>query len=123
MACGCTTTCGCVIQAGVGINVMQMGDTFIVSLATGVPASVADTDSVELDVTGGVLTANVLLDPASTAPVSIGPAGLRVDCCENEGFQNLFIQDDDPGPLDYPYLWIQYVGPNPDDFTMSVWIP
>ncbi len=31
---------------------------------------------------------------------------------------NLFIQQDDPGPLDFPYEWLEL---NPDDTIRRVW--
>jgi hypothetical protein len=58
MGCGCVGTCSCTIVAGDGLSVMRIGDKFIISL---------------------------VIDPASTAPITVGPAGIRVDCCEAGG--------------------------------------
>lgn len=45
---------------------------------------VEDTYSIDLTLTGNVLTGNVRIDPASTLPYSIGPAGIKLDCCDPE---------------------------------------
>lgn len=39
MACGCTQSCGCIIEAGPGVTVQRIGDTIIISAVAevGVP--------------------------------------------------------------------------------------
>jgi hypothetical protein len=49
--------------------------------ATGT-VGVADTDSVDLSLLNGVIRGNVILDPAGTNLLEIGPAGLMVDCAD-----------------------------------------
>lgn len=56
-----------VTTSGAGLRVDQLVD------------AVADTDSIDLTVTGGTLEADLILDPASTATVSVTASGLRVD--------------------------------------------
>lgn len=46
------------------------------------PFLVQDTNTVDLVISGNVLSANVRIDPASTVPYSIGPNGIKLDCCE-----------------------------------------
>lgn len=77
MACGCTSACGCDVQAGAGILVQRIGDTFIVSATgAGLITSVADTNCIDLDVTANVLTANIILDPDPSNQLTCGPNGL-----------------------------------------------
>jgi microcystin-dependent protein len=104
MACGCTSACGCdVIGDDVTAAVVRVGDTFTVSSIHPI-LDVADTDCIELDIDGSkILTASLILapgtsdggmqlectpdgleanievDPASTAIVSVSDQGLRVD--------------------------------------------
>src|SRR5688572_23874555 len=102
MACGCETACGCtVIGDGSTAEVVRDGDTFIVSAIHPI-LGVADTDCIELDVdedkiltatpvispddtsvilecTEDGFAASVRVDQASSAIVSEGPLGLRVD--------------------------------------------
>lgn len=47
----------------------------------GTAIAVQNTQSINLSLLSDVLTANFILDPASTAPVSVGPNGVRIDCC------------------------------------------
>lgn len=104
MSCGCDSPCGCNV-VGIGyIDVTREGDTFkvgvdmpikfvedtdCVALAvdeetrtlTAEPI-IADADgvaSVQLQCSEDGLIGDVIVDPASTAIVSTGPAGLRVD--------------------------------------------
>jgi hypothetical protein len=42
---------------------------------------VQDTDTMDLKFECGILSMNVRMDPASTIPWSIGPYGLKLDCC------------------------------------------
>lgn len=102
--CGCTSACGCDVQGdGTTASVVRQGDTFIVS-AIPLILEVADSDCIALgidddkvltaepildpdDVNDAVelvcgpngLRADLLLDEASTAIVTQGPGGLRVD--------------------------------------------
>lgn len=104
--CGCTSACGCnVIGDDVTASVVRTGDTFTVSAIHPI-VGVDDTDCIELDIDGSkILTAtprlasdvlvqdggvdlecttdgieaSLILDPASTAIVSVGTGGLRVD--------------------------------------------
>lgn len=119
-----------------------IGSTITVSYTGAVINSVAGTDCLGLDLTAGTLSGFLILDPdqspaveltcgenglsallnidgSSTAPISITDDGLKVDCCADPSPQNVFIQADDPGPLDYPYLWV-VTGPGPGDFTINV---
>lgn len=102
MACGCTSACGCdVVGDGTTAAVVRQGDKFIVSsirlieavestdcialevddekVLTATPILSSDPSSVELECTENGLAAHVVVDPASTAIVSEGPDGLRVD--------------------------------------------
>lgn len=102
MACGCTSACGCdVVGDGSTAAVVRQGDKFIVSsirpiegvdftdcialeiddekILTASPILSSDPSSVELECTENGLAAHVVVDPASTAIVSEGPDGLRVD--------------------------------------------
>lgn len=48
------------------------------------PILVQDTYTLDLGFNGaGALFGNVRIDPASTLPYSIGPNGIKLDCCEN----------------------------------------
>lgn len=105
MPCGCTSACGClVVGDGSTADVVRDGDTFIVSALLFID-SVIDTDCIDLTVTpdgelsadlvvadagdeeasvqmrctGNGIAGDVVLDPASTAPVSLTSDGLRVD--------------------------------------------
>lgn len=102
MPCGCQSACGCnIVGDGVTTSVVRVGDEFMVS-ATQVVAGLADTDcisltvdesgtlmatpiidpadhSVILECTGDGLAAEVRVDEASTAIVSVSADGLRVD--------------------------------------------
>lgn len=105
MACGCTSACGCnVIGDGTTAEVTRQGDTFTVSAIHPIKG-IADTDCIQLELDDDlVLTAtpvladagdeeasvqlrceeeglvgDVVIDPASTAPISLTPDGLRVD--------------------------------------------
>jgi microcystin-dependent protein len=101
MPCGCTSACGCNLVPGDNVTIDRLGDTFTIS-ATGAIVGVEDTDcidlvidvdkiltanpilspdpgSVDLECTPSGIAASVVVDPASTAIVSEGPSGLRVD--------------------------------------------
>jgi hypothetical protein len=104
MTCGCISACGCnVIGDGVTTSAVRVGDTITISAIQAV-AGVADTDCVQLaidgsqilraslvlepapqeggiqlDCTPAGLAATLLIDPASTAIVSVSEDGLRVD--------------------------------------------
>ena len=100
--CGCQQACGCtVIGDGVTTTAVTIGDTTTVS-AIQTFLGVSDTNCIDMVLAAGIVSANLLslssnsialacvpgglqatlrLDPASTAPVSITAAGLRVDCC------------------------------------------
>lgn len=102
MACGCNQACGCiVIGDSVTTTAVTVGNTTTVS-AIQTFLGVADTSCVNMTLAAGIVSANLTLlssnsialacvpgglqatlniDPASTAPVSITAAGLRVDCC------------------------------------------
>lgn len=106
MPCGCSNNCGCNVIAGTSnVSVVQMGDTFVVNVVEdNLVDSVVSDNCISLDVDGsGALTAaviidpnptcvdvqcgvdglraDIVIDPASTAPISCGPDGLKVDCC------------------------------------------
>lgn len=101
MPCGCTSACGCNLIEGDNIVISREGDSFTIS-AIGEIVGVEDSDcielvidpdrilqanlilspeptSVDLECTADGLEASVVVDPASTAIVSEGPLGLRVD--------------------------------------------
>jgi len=105
MACGCESTCGCNV-VGVGyIDVTRTGDTFSVGVdmpirlvedtdcialsvdeptrtlrAVPILATAADEDaSVQLRCSATGLAGDVVIDPASSAPVTLTPDGLRID--------------------------------------------
>jgi hypothetical protein len=42
---------------------------------------IQDTHTMDLKFECGILSMNVRMDPASTIPWSIGPYGLKLDCC------------------------------------------
>lgn len=78
MACGCVETCPCCVTDS---NTMSfLGSGAIDDCFQG---------TVIVDPLGGLTTGDdgvgILLDPASTAPVSLSADGLRVDCCEAGG--------------------------------------
>ncbi len=77
MACGCADTCNCYLLDSETTSVSGTGTAGDPYIATVIP-----------DPEGGLeATADgvaVKLDPASTAPVSVGPDGLKVDCCGDE---------------------------------------
>jgi len=109
MPCGCSQNCGCEVIAGTNnVTVVRIGDTFTISVSdASLVQSVADTDCIGLAVGGGTLTAtlniapintpislactgaglvgDLVIDPTSTAPISAGPAGLKIDCCDGAG--------------------------------------
>lgn len=105
MACGCISACGCnVVGDHTTAEVVRTGDTFTVSailpikgiddtdcivlsldddlilIADPVLADAADEDaSVQLRCTETGLAGDVVIDPASTAPVTLTDDGLRID--------------------------------------------
>lgn len=128
MACGCTSACGCDVQGdGTTANVVRQGDKFVVSaifpfnevadtdcialdvdddkVLTATPILSPDPTSVELECTANGLAAHVNVDPASTAIVSEGPDGLRVDVpAPAEG---------SIGPQPGDLIFFEGVGPRP----------
>jgi hypothetical protein len=101
MPCGCTSACGCNLVPGENVSIDRLGDTFTIS-ATGAIVGVESTDcidlvidvdkvlsaspilspdptSVDLECTPSGIAASVVVDPSSTAIVTEGPDGLRVD--------------------------------------------
>lgn len=74
MPCGCVEVCNCLIT-----------DTATISVAGAGTAVSPYQLSVILDDEGGLEAGvdgiAIMLDPASTAPVSLGPDGLLIDCC------------------------------------------
>lgn len=101
MPCGCTSACGCNLVPGENVTIDRLGDTFTIS-AQGAIVGVESTDcidlvidvdkvlsaspilspdptSVDLECTPSGLAASVVVDPSSTAIVTEGPDGLRVD--------------------------------------------
>lgn len=105
MPCGCTGACNCtVVGDGVTAEVARIGDKFIVSAILPI-RTVADTDCIALDIdddlqltatpiladagdedasvqlrcTADGLVGDVVIDPASTAPVTLTDDGLRID--------------------------------------------
>lgn len=74
MACGCSEACNCFLDSSDTVAVSgsgTVGDPFI-------PVVVADPDG---GLVAGVVGVALVIDPASTAPVSVSAAGLLVDCC------------------------------------------
>lgn len=91
MACGCVDRCSCSVVGQGIVNVAGSGDfsdPYVVT-ASETPFAAVNTDG-GISITGNgpnghepIIDLNI--DPASTAPVSVGPSGLRVDCCEGVG--------------------------------------
>ena len=86
--CGCVGDCDCFIEGSGIVSVTGSGDVtdpYVVN-ATETEFDLTSLSSV-LQVTpdgpnGHTPSIDFILDPDSEAPVSIGPAGLRIDCCE-----------------------------------------
>lgn len=74
MACGCSDGCACVVADTDTVSWTGDGDADTPFQATVIPDPAGGLQ----DTADGVA---ILLDPASTAPVSVGVDGLRVDCC------------------------------------------
>ena len=107
--CGCGGHCATVIPYdglckpdGSPLLVLQIvnchGDEIVSNIVdpeTGLPyvgpiiqcnaLSVTDTDSIDLTLVDNNLSADLILDPSSTAPVEITEDGLKVDCCPDTG--------------------------------------
>lgn len=76
-----------------GTRLDPAGNVTLTKTAAGIRAdyvptgvqSVVDTFSVDLTKIGTTLQADVRIDPTSTAPVAITPAGIKIDCCGGGG--------------------------------------
>ncbi len=104
--CGtCPDSCNCVVASGDGVTVTGDGSSdspYVVSADGEAWAGTSPDDSIDIanlgadnghspeltvniNPAGGLLNGGggiqILIDPASTAPISEGVAGLRVDCC------------------------------------------
>jgi hypothetical protein len=94
VACGCASVCDCLLSGIDGVAITGSGaaaDPYVISPP---PETIFDaTTDGSIDITpsgpyGHEPHIDVKIDPASTAPVSISAAGLRVDCCGGVGGSN-----------------------------------
>lgn len=91
MACGCVdNSCACVVTGNAGITVSGAGSVanpYVVSGSSDTTWNGTNTDGGIVITPGGTSghspVINLNLDPASPAPLSVGPNGLSVDCCPN----------------------------------------
>lgn len=85
MACGCAdTTCSCIVEGANGNVVTGAGTIADPYVVTGGTFAATEGDGIEITpggTAGHEPEIAVKVDPASTAPVSVGPDGLLVDCC------------------------------------------
>lgn len=146
MACGCLNACGCnvVSDTPTFLTVFQLGDTFHLALTNeavlGYVQSVVDTNCVNLDVTLGALSATLNFDPDISGGVLLSctddglhgeiildPATTGAELTEDgllitvppAANDDLFIGPTDPGPLGYPYMWIETDG---FDNVVTFWV-
>lgn len=120
MACPCFPDCGCFLEEGELISIEGTGnnvDPWIISaietvfdanagsgitISAGgsygheptISVAIQDTNSVDLAFVTNNLTANVRIDPASTAPVTVGAAGIKIDCCADPAIGDLLTVSD-----------------------------
>lgn len=88
MGCGCADRCTCSIVGAGGLTVTGSGDVGNPYVLTQGAETVFDASSSDNSIevipggtNGHEPILNVRIDPASTAPVSVSGAGLRIDCC------------------------------------------
>lgn len=87
MPCPCFPDCGCALEAGDLILIEGSGNLLDPWIVSGIETVFSATGTNGIAVTPGgdyghEPTIEILVDPAGTAPVSVGPDGLKVDCCD-----------------------------------------
>lgn len=87
MPCPCFPDCGCALEAGDLILIEGSGNLLDPWIVSGIETVFSATGTNGITVTPGgdyghEPTIEILVDPAGTAPVSVGPDGLKVDCCD-----------------------------------------
>jgi hypothetical protein len=108
--CGCTSTCGCLVQGGTGITVSGTGNPgspYVVNSSGPNVLQAQDTATIDHTLAGTgsgaspwVLTSNVKVDPAAVGNTLVaGPSGLSVSCeaiqdCVGAGFVEGLEYDD-----------------------------
>lgn len=100
MSCGCQNQCLCQIEGADGITVVGDGSTDSPYIITPPPETVFDasnSDGTILITPGGPdghePVIDIVIDPASTAPISKSISGLRIDCCD----PGAIVADEIPG--------------------------
>lgn len=104
MTCGCVQTCSCAVQAGVLLTITGTGDftdpwLFNVLETVFNPVGINGiliTPSDPSDPSyGHEPTFEILIDETGTAPVTVGPNGLKVDCCPVDAGDVFTVDDTD----------------------------
>lgn len=112
------------VQAGANTTVTgtgSPGNPYIINAVT-TPVTVADTNSVNLTLTGTEITADVIRDPVAGNVLTIGPAGLLVSC------DNIIATCPELTPVtitfqDTPTVNFTEVAPGPDYVISAVAVP
>jgi len=102
MACGCLETCNCNFEEGSGINISGSGATgnpIVISAVAQATFAATNADGT-IDITpagtaGHTPNFDLIIDPASTSPVTKTVDGLRIDCCTEGGAGSIEIADTD----------------------------
>lgn len=106
MACNCQTKCNCYVSGANGNVVTGTGeaaDPFVVTAPNEELFAASNVDGT-IDITpGGVAghspVIDLVIDPASTAPVSKSPLGLKIDCCGVAGTGFTVVTLTSPGGI------------------------
>lgn len=92
MACNCGGVCACVLSGANGLTVTgsgNAGDPYVITPPSETAFTAANTDGGLFIAPGGTNghapVINLRIDPTGTAPVSVSPSGLKVDCCNLGG--------------------------------------
>jgi len=97
MACGCVDRCSCYLEGEGGIIVTGSGDIGSPWKVSPPPETVFAASTIDGSIAivpagpaGHNPALGVKLDPAGTAPVSVGVDGIRIDCCSVSGDVPIF---------------------------------
>lgn len=100
MSCGCQNQCLCEIEGADGIVVVGDGSTatpYVISPPAETVFDASNVDGAISIVPGGPFghepVLGIIIDPASSAPISLSGSGLRIDCCDPGGV----VADELPG--------------------------